>query len=157
MQQTKPTADEFVELFKAAIDRGHVVIIPTPAVLVEQHPPTQPNNLLAMACAARFRLTRAEARVLAKLLQHEYVGREDLHRIVARTDNPVTRIEIVGATISQLRKKLASHRVRIVTIDGLGFMIGKSIRDRVLRMIGRYDESISEAAATPSGRATEDL
>jgi Transcriptional regulatory protein, C terminal len=121
-------ADETIALLKQAMDAGHAVILPRvdPALMapLSREPP------LAVRCSLRFNLTRAQGRLLAKLMEHEHVSREDLH--AAMSGNPSTQVKGVDVTVCRVRRKLAAHGIEIVTLWGRGFALADRARVREL-------------------------
>jgi biotin operon repressor len=104
--------------------------------LTASAPPRSMEQPLA-AFALLFGLTRAEGRMLATLLNDEYVSQEALHAAIADTRDPVTKIKIVGVVICRLRQKLARQGIEITTIHGLGYSLEKTAREKIHQLLAR--------------------
>jgi len=132
----------------------------SPKDLIETHrldrtltaPPlrSNPERSLTTAFCLLLQLPPAEARVLMKLVKHDHATKQEVHTAIA-DGNPASDIKIVDVIICNLRKKLASHGVKIVTIWGLGFKLEKSSREKLREILNAHGEDVI-AATTPADR-----
>jgi hypothetical protein len=97
---------------------------------------------LAAALAARFKLTPAQSRVLAKLLGSGHASRTELHAAIAKDGKPTSNIGIVNAVVSYLRKRLRGYDVEISTLSGIGYAIAEADRARIRAML---EDNVSAA------------
>jgi biotin operon repressor len=99
------------------------------------------------AFALLFGLTRAEGRMLATLLNYEYVSQETLHAAIAR--DPVTKVKIVGVVVCRLRQKLARNGIEITTIHGLGYSLEKTAREKIHQLLARSSDASAAGQSRP--------
>ena len=147
MQETlAPTPSEIVELLKAAMDKGHTIILPAPAARV-----TSPDTGSSSALTSRLRLglTRAESRVLVWLLENEHVDKEQLHAAMAQDGDPATNIKIVGVLVHKLRKKLKPHGIEVATVWGTGYGLTADARDKLRKILAGYNAVDSKPDTPP--------
>ena len=117
-------------------------------------PPLHSNSelsLIATLCLL-FELTPAEGRLLLKLVKHDHVTREELHRGMSDGE-PVTGSKIVDVTLGRVRRKLAPHNVTIATIRGLGFRMSENSRDEFRKRLGVFGADVVAAATPAAGNA----
>jgi hypothetical protein len=98
-------------------------------------PPPDPGTVRSFMLQQALGLTQAEARTLLKLLERGSATREELHRAMSPTGVPVTNIKLVDARISNLRKKLAPHKVEIINIHGQGFKLDKNGAGKIQKLL----------------------
>src|SRR5262245_5834589 len=113
-----PATDDVIALLKQAVEQGRIVVLPT---MPDQrsiahalaYPPEPP---IVVACCMTFGLRRAEARALIRLMESEFVSREELHAVISRS----AKSKIVDVIVCHLRKKVAGHGITIETIWAQG-------------------------------------
>jgi hypothetical protein len=152
-----PDADELAEIIKEAGKRGHIVILPNPEQLAEQRraeaaPPSR-TEVLVTACRTAFGLSRSEARAFVPLLEHAYATTRDLHRAIAREENPTTTIKIVNVVLAAVRKKIAP--IKIENIHGVGFKLAANARDRIAKKLAKYGADIPTSEGNSQSEAAE--
>jgi hypothetical protein len=119
-------ADEVVKLLTEAKEQGHLVILRTsPPSHVDVRTP------LLMALNWLFNLSPAEGRALIELMQYGQVSREALHVAMSPDGTAVSNIKTIDVVVSRMRRKLASHGIKIVTVWGLGFKLAEGARNRI--------------------------
>jgi DNA-binding response OmpR family regulator len=116
-------ASETIDL-QEAIDQGRVLVLPA----------TQRAPLVAICCET-FGLTRAEGRVLVRLLSHARASRRELHVAMADDENPATQLKLVDVVIHRLRKKLTPHNIEICKFRGFGFGLAEDGRNRIRKLL----------------------
>lgn len=83
-------------------------------------------------CPIEFRLTPAEAAILAALVAREWCSKEFLHMATARPgEEKDTEIKIVDVFICKMRRKLFGFGIDIVTLWGAGYMLEPATRERL--------------------------
>jgi DNA-binding winged helix-turn-helix (wHTH) protein len=128
-------SSNMVNLLKAAEKRGYVIVLPGPPARISPHAIRIANYCL------RLGLSRAEARVLAKLMDRDIATREELH--IAVSGHAMTRRKIVTVMVNRLRQKLAAHGIEIAAFYGFGYQLASASRKKVQKLL-------TEHAAAPS-------
>jgi hypothetical protein len=136
----KPIAsDKAVALLVEAANAGRLIIaVPAPSQTADPPPRSEPE-LLATFCHL-FSLTRTETRLLVKLLQGTVVDQQtlydaaDLHEL-----DPKSRSRTISVHVSNLRKKLSPHNIKIATVHGVGHCLTKEARETIQWLLAEHD------------------
>ena len=128
--------DEVAALLRAAADRGHLVILRT------SPPQDDARTQFLLALNQLFGLTPAQSRALAALLEHNHVTRAEMHRAMARDNNPVSNIKTIDVIVGKMREKLRPFGVEVATIYGQGFRLAEGARDKINRLLAEYDAGL---------------
>ena len=128
-----PATSEVAELIREAMGQGHAVMISLAGVTTLADRP-QP---LATTCSLLFRLTRTESLILAELLSHAHVSRDELHRAVSPDGK--SKFGTVSVAVCSLRKKMRPHDVDIITDYMQGFRLTTEGRNKLRARVVEYD------------------
>jgi DNA-binding winged helix-turn-helix (wHTH) protein len=144
MQKTTFTSapDEIAKLLEEAAARGHLVMLRT------SPPPDDVKTARLVALNQIFDLTLTESRIIAALLEHNFVGQEALCAALTHDGRPVPSSANLRVVISRLRKKLAPFGIAISTVWGQGYRI--TGRDRINQTVAAYETTGTPPAAAPS-------
>lgn len=129
--------DEIAKLLEEAAARGHLVMLRT------SPPPDDAKTARLVALNQTLGLTLAESRIVAALLEHNFLGQEALCAAMTHDGRAVPSSASLRVIIYRLRRKLAPFDVAISTIWGQGYKI--TARDKINQMVAAY-----ETADTPS-------
>src|SRR5262245_61413757 len=102
------------------------------------YPPEPP---IVVACCMTFGLKRAEARALMCLMEGGFVSRADLHAAMYAGSTPTSKPKIIDVIVCHLRKKVAGHGVKIITVHGQGFQLARGACDKIRRLIAKEPEA----------------
>lgn len=137
-EKSEPT---LVQQIQEAVDRGQVVVIPPPTSSPAVPPlPNKDKASLAAALCLLFKLSRAQGHVLMKLVTQDYVTAQEICAIAARNDQTLKSSDgSARAFIFALRRRLATHNVRVLTLHGVGHVLHKESRKKICRQLAKYD------------------
>lgn len=157
----KVSEPAFVKLLQEAVNQGQVVLVPAPDRPLSQRPaPTTPPlrdrdeaSLIAAFCLL-FKLRRTESLLLVKLATCDYSTKEEL-RAAASQDGQAITAGSMNVFISSLRKKLTPHGIKLTTVSGLGYGLDQKARDKIRRLLAKYDTGIIPTTPRSKPKAIE--
>lgn len=147
MQKPIAAASEVAELLNEAMSRGHVVVL-------RASPPSHvdPRTPLLLALNHLFGLSPAESRALVELLGHQQVSRQAMHVAASADGTPVSRINVIDVIVYNMRRKLAPHDLKIVTVHGLGFKLVEGARDKIYKLLAKHNPELVFDKSKPEGQ-----
>jgi len=107
---------------------------------------------LAATLCLLFNLRRSEGCGLMKMGTQDFVSKEEIYTVAAQSDQAIAK-STVSVTISVLRKKLAAHGIKIVTLRGFGFALRKESRGKICRRLAKYDAGLIPITPNQTGPA----
>lgn len=122
------SANDLAELLTKIADAGRVLVtLPGPPdPLAEQR-----RRILCLR--SLFDLSRAESRVLVRLMQDEAVTKEEL-RVTVTDGDPTTDRHVI-VVICNLRKRLKPHGISISTLWGSGYNLPADSRAKIEQLL----------------------
>jgi hypothetical protein len=126
---------EIVKQIEEALARGQVVLIPTPSL------GDRDETSLVTALCLLFRLRHSEGRVLMKMVTQGSIGKAEIFKIVAHSEQTVVN-GTVAVLICRLRKKLLAHGIEIGTLRGVGYALRQGSREKIIRQLAEHDAGI---------------
>jgi hypothetical protein len=140
VSKTSTPADAVAVLTKA-LSEGHAVTLSLAA-------PPHVNCIppLITACRLRFKLTSAEAAVLAELIESGLAEQGVLQAAMSRNGTHTPTAASLRVLVSKIRKKLAIFDVKIGLVWGQGYIVSEGDCVRVRKLLA---ESATTPAAAP--------
>ena len=88
-------------------------------------PPDDTQTQLLIVFSQLFKLTAAQGRALAALMEHGQVSREAMHAAMADDGIPASNIKTVSVIIGTMRKKLEPFGIEVETVWGIEFRLAE--------------------------------
>lgn len=145
VRSVRVSSDVVRPALKAAQERGFILTIPRDdwppgtrrsARVPDCVPVDISTDTLVSTLMRVFKVTPAQATILAQLLKRPEVTKSALHLCVQREGNEITDPKIVDVLICHLRKRLPAD-VKIETIWGRGYYLSPSCKAAALARIDK--------------------